>query len=332
MPVYNSGKYIERALLSALNQTFSEIEYLIIDDKGSDDSIEKVKNLLNMHPRGKDVRIWDHLINRGTGATRNTAIKEALGKYLYFMDSDDEITPDCIQILYDKMQESQVDFVAGSYDHIDIEGNKLDSGAQYTDHVFKAKEGENLSDLIYRKEMNNLPVMTWNKLYDINFLRNAQIHCLPRHIHEDVLFSYQIKLKASSCRLISNITYHYYVIPNSTTDYKNRSDEKARDVARQYYEILDFKKNILANYKNKDWYLHENSSLAFEAYYYICRIIQSPIKEKKKFIKPMLKFTIKFNEAKKINRLNLYILWIVSKLPYFLQNIFITIYNKKYYS
>lgn len=89
MPVYNVEKYVERALLSALNQTFDSIEFLIVDDKGTDRSMEIVSEIVSTHPRGKDVRIIDHVVNQGTGATKNSAIREAKGEYLFFMDSDD---------------------------------------------------------------------------------------------------------------------------------------------------------------------------------------------------------------------------------------------------
>ena len=62
MPVYNVEKYVERALLSALNQTFDSIEFLIVDDKGTDRSIEIVSEIVSTHPRGKDVRIIEHVV------------------------------------------------------------------------------------------------------------------------------------------------------------------------------------------------------------------------------------------------------------------------------
>ncbi|MDR3129792.1 MAG: glycosyltransferase [Tannerellaceae bacterium] len=114
MPVYNVAPYIEKALLSALNQTYEEIEFIVVDDKGTDNSMEIVRNIIAGHPRGKAVRIIDHPMNIGLGAGRNTAIDNARGDYLFFMDSDDEITQDCIQKLYDEMKRSNVDFVQGS--------------------------------------------------------------------------------------------------------------------------------------------------------------------------------------------------------------------------
>jgi glycosyltransferase involved in cell wall biosynthesis len=114
MPVYNVAPYIEKSLLSALDQTYEEIEFIVVDDKGTDNSMEIVRKVIDNHPRGKAVKIIEHPINIGLGAGRNSAIDNALGEYIFFMDSDDEITPDCIQKLYDEMQRSDVDFVQGS--------------------------------------------------------------------------------------------------------------------------------------------------------------------------------------------------------------------------
>lgn len=150
MPVYNVEKYVERALLSALNQTFESIEYLIIDDKGQDGSMNIVRRIVAEHPRGTDVRIVDHIINQGTGATKNTAIKEAQGEFLFFMDSDDEITPNCIHILYDKMMEVHVDFVAASFVRTDINGNILSSYI-YSDSIFR-DTNKKIADYVYNNE------------------------------------------------------------------------------------------------------------------------------------------------------------------------------------
>jgi len=183
MPVYNDAEYVERALLSALNQTYENIEFLIVNDRGTDNSMEIVNDIILRHPRGKDVRIITHPVNIGLGGTRISAIEQAKGKFLFFMDSDDELTPDCIQKLYDKMVETDVDVVCGSYSK--IRGNE---SCYFT----------------------GFHVPVWNKLYNLLFLRKNNIRPVPHHLMEDVYFYVQVLATTQSYVTIPDITYYYH--------------------------------------------------------------------------------------------------------------------------
>ena len=91
MAVYNVGKYIRMSLDSALAQTFESIEFLILDDCGTDESMDIVREYQLKHSRGKNIRILSQPHNMGIGMARNRIIDEAQGCFLYFMDSDDSI-------------------------------------------------------------------------------------------------------------------------------------------------------------------------------------------------------------------------------------------------
>lgn len=230
IPIYNVEKYVEKALLSALNQTFPNIEYLIIDDKGQDKSMDIVHRIISEHPRGKDVRIIDHIVNQGTGATKNSAIKEAQGEYLFFMDSDDEITPDCIELLYNKIIKENTDLVIGNYIRTDCSSQKIISQT-------------NLPNITIRKEyalsyLNEFYVQTWNKLYKTSILKD--IKCIPHHRNEDVWFSFQLMLKAQSVTITPQITYNYIERENSVV-----SQKMNEFYAKQYFETLEAESNIL---------------------------------------------------------------------------------------
>ena len=75
IPVYNVGLYIEKCLLSVLNQTYHNLEILVVDDLGSDNSMDVVKKIVNSHPNGYKIRIIKHPYNKGIGEARNTIIK-----------------------------------------------------------------------------------------------------------------------------------------------------------------------------------------------------------------------------------------------------------------
>jgi len=241
MPVYNVEQYIERALLSALNQTFESLEFIVVDDKGTDNSMDIVRKIISHHPRGKEVRIIDHVVNQGLGATRNSAIQEARGEYLYFMDSDDEITADCIQVLYEKMKEMPVDFVAGSSSTYGKKGNNI-KNALYDNQLFEEK----YSLAMYYFSGNPFPVQTWNKLYSLFFLRTNNISCIPYNLCEDNWFIFQVAIFSSSFRLIDSITYNYYLRDDSTVGIIKNLNQR---LANEYCGILEYKKNLLINNK-----------------------------------------------------------------------------------
>lgn len=246
MPIYNVAPYVECALLSALNQTFESIEFLLVDDRGMDNSMEIVRRIIKDHPRGKDVRIIEHPHNIGTGATKNTAIDNAQGEYLFFMDSDDEITPDCIQVLYDKMMEEKVDFVAASYRLVDSEGS-VKSLYTYKPLTIMG----NLNIIKYQYDIshpsNKISITTWNKLYDVTFLKKNGIRCIENHVNEDILFSNQIYLKACSCSLLDNITLNYLIRCDSSCGLKNK--QYNRRYLLQDLDIIQYYKKILINWK-----------------------------------------------------------------------------------
>lgn len=241
MPVYNVGKDIERALLSALGQTFASIEYLIIDDKGTDESMDIVRRIVASHPRGKDVRIIDHGVNRGTGATKNSAIAEAKGRYLYFMDSDDVIIPTCIETMYGEITRNPVDFVAASFRKVSPDGKNEISVTKLPDMT----RCEPYALAKYRKgRESRFYIMTWNKLFDLDFLRGKNISCIPHHVNEDVWFSFQLNYKTSSFTFLSVITYDWYMRANSTTHSVVNNGLKIEKI-KSYLEALAYKKEAV---------------------------------------------------------------------------------------
>ena len=98
LPVYNVEKYVENSLRSVIGQTYPDIECLIIDDCGTDRSMDVVENVLaHSNLAGKKIRILRHEKNRGLSAARNTGLDYAEGTYIFFLDSDDSIRPNCIE-------------------------------------------------------------------------------------------------------------------------------------------------------------------------------------------------------------------------------------------
>lgn len=215
IPVYNVEKYVERAVLSAINQTFTDIEVLILNDASPDNSMAKITNIIQAHPRKDVVRILSNETNQGIGAVRNSIIDHAKGKYLYFLDSDDEMAPEAIETMYNLMQQQPVDFIIASSCIVTPSG-KATKNFFYEEDIFingKNQLAKAYLDQRRKRELVQIPV--WNKLFSMDFLRTNQIKCTQGYVYEDSFFTFQTILKAGSCRLIPNMLYSYYVIDSS---------------------------------------------------------------------------------------------------------------------
>jgi len=317
IPVFNVEKYVEKALLSALNQTYDNIEYILVDDRGTDNSITIVHNILSNHSRGKNVKIIEHPKNIGLGATRNTALSAAKGKYIFFMDSDDEISSDCIKKLYMKMQTEAVDFVIGSYKRVLRTGETL---ANCINDNLCIRGHLEVAWQFFEKRNKSMPVFTWNKLYKTSFLRDNQIYCMPSHLNEDNLFSFQLFLNASSCSFIPDITYYYYDTPNSILNQSQGKNTSFR-ICKQFTEIISYEWKYAQNYRHERIYESLISHIIFYIFYLSDKIRVSKIissKEKKDFLKKITAFPISFKEILKLKRKRLFFLTaaLIFKMPF----------------
>jgi len=243
-PVYNVEKYVEKSLRSALDQDFTlPYEILVIDDRGTDQSMEIVLNLCKNHPRGNIIRVIRHNTNKGLGEARNTIIDNAYGKYLFFLDSDDWIYKNCLSKHYDIAEKTEADFTVASVNRCDEATGNIHIYTKYNDNkawyhdsvgVFMLSQGVDLS------------TTSWNKLYRMDFLRKYNIRTKHK-IYEDALFTYMIWLYSKRAACISDITICYN---NRTGSIFNSTDyiEKKINIL---CEIIDDLQNLI-NKKFKD--------------------------------------------------------------------------------
>ena len=205
IPVYNAELYIQQCLLSVLNQTYSEIEVLIIDDKGTDTSMDIVRSIKVEHPRGECIRIIENAQNQGVGISKSKLIENALGAYFFFVDDDDEISNNCIELMYNKMISADVDMVCGSH--------RIYSENKFEDFVITgdAVRGENMLIEFFHSH-NSMYI--WNKLYKTALLQKQPVYYSGRFL-EDVNMSFQIFGIVHSCCNLSDITYFHHGRPTS---------------------------------------------------------------------------------------------------------------------
>jgi len=211
IPVYNVEPYIKDSLLSALNQTMDSIEYILIDDCGSDNSMDVIKDIIKTHPRKNDIFIYNHTLNKGLSAARNTGIEKARGEFIFFMDSDDEIIEHCIELHYKAIKDINACF---SVANVKLLGAKSNHIRQIPCDIQNVSP---IDSYLNRK----WSVSACNKLYDAKFLKKNKLKFKENLLHEDILWSYQISLLAKKIAFVKEATYLYKIREGSIVTTKN---------------------------------------------------------------------------------------------------------------
>lgn len=206
VPVYNVELYIEECINSVLSQTYDTIEIIVIDDCGIDNSILYVQNLISSYRGEKSIQIVTHDHNRGLSASRNTGLAVAKGDYVFFLDSDDWIYPNCIKSLVDSIeQEEGIDYAIGDYEY--------DSQLKYPQ--LKLCTGVYSDNILSLYTQDSFYMMAWNKLYRKDFLTNNNLSFREGLIHEDLLWSYCCACVSTKIAVIKEKTLYYRIRENS---------------------------------------------------------------------------------------------------------------------
>lgn len=230
IPVYNVEKYIRLTLDSALAQTFESIEFLILDDCGTDMSMDIVRQYQQTHPRGKDIRIVRQPQNGGLGQARNRIISEAKGKYLYHLDADDSIAPGTIELLYSHAKEIDADIVYGSYEMIDeYNGQRISTLFRYPKLTF-LKEHE-FANHVYSK-YGFLQAQTWNFLIKRDIYMKNGIRHKPVNFWEDFSTTIDLPTYVTRAVLLPDITYFYYCRHGSLSNFGKRDHIDKAEIQR----------------------------------------------------------------------------------------------------
>ena len=282
IPVFRAVDYIEKTMLSALAQTFSSIEYLIIDDGSSDGSIDIVERLRLEHPRGSDIHILYNNRNCGVGVTRNRILDEAKGRYLFFLDSDDLIEPDAIGYLYEKIKKNHVDVAFGSLDRIDLVNNTPAQPYVLPDTCLL---NDDEMALYAFKNYSTFQISICNCLMNLEFLRSNNLRFVDAVFWEDLAFNYEMVTKIRRAVLLSKITYHYLCRPGSLSHYQDREQLKKAEILKNV-SILSYLKGKSKDMSNKTYLPYYCYNLEMNSFYIVCYILKYY-----KRIKPVISYS-----------------------------------------
>ncbi|MGG7078770.1 glycosyltransferase family 2 protein [Clostridium sardiniense] len=318
IPIYNVEKYLKRCIKSVLNQTLQDFELILINDGSSDSSGEicdeyiNIKNVIVIHKR-----------NEGVSSARNKGINIAKGEFLTFIDPDDCIDEDALELLYNLAKDNDAEIACYSM-------------KTYKNNILTTAPVKNYKTKIFKKEKilkeyiekGTFLYSVCNKIYANKlFANNRNRFSEDINYAEDALFNCYIMNDTNKLVFTNKQKYNYFINDNSTVKYVT---EKRLDVLKaqkaMYYFILnnhkEYTKHIIKQYVNSSIHIvidisREDNIIKKK---YILRKLKTIVNRDKEILKNIyytnLKDKICFNMIK-ISPVSLTILY---KIRFFMKN------------
>ena len=227
IPVYNVEPYLRQCLDSVINQTFKDIEIILINDCSSDNSLQIIKEY---QQKDKRIILIDLQENKGLGNARNEGLKISKGEYIAFVDSDDWVTIDYVETLYKTIKENNVDLAIANistYNNITGETKHI----KFPQIIYNNPNTKNIKAIMLKQRM------IWSscsKIYKKDFVFNNNIF-FKQTLMEDILFNYEIILKSDNIIITDKNLYYYRI---------KRSSSIMEDKNNRIYPCLNVFKNI----------------------------------------------------------------------------------------
>lgn len=209
VPVHNSSNFVETIFKNISTQTFKDFEVIIVDDHSQDNTTKAIKE------KFKNTNFEYHILlsnGNGVSAARNTGIKNAQGKYIAFIDDDDELSEDYLQVLYNTAKKNKVEVVLGSY--IEIFNHEkvpkmFKENITYNNLEIRTKLIPQTIFPINNEKEVWLPV--WRSLILKDVISNGNIKFDEKISQaEDFLFMLEILFKTKKISLISEKPIYFY--------------------------------------------------------------------------------------------------------------------------
>lgn len=254
IPVYNAEKFLPKCLDSVKNQTYKNLEIILVNDGSTD-----MSGLICDEYSQKDNRfIVLHKENGGVSSARNTGLEIAKGDYIGFVDPDDWIEPDMYEKLYQLIIEFQADISSCGYFTENVYG-KVRYHTTKSD-IIKFNRVTALNTIL---DMNSFRGITCNKLFSADLIKKAPVVNFDYDIHfgEDLLFCCEMILKSKNIVYSPTPYYHYITHDSNATIQKYGS--KKLTFLNAFEKIIDLLSTVegVDLKKYKTFYMHTNISL-----------------------------------------------------------------------
>lgn len=244
---HNTEKYLLKCIDSIINQTLSDIEIIIVDDVSTDSTPKIATELASQYD---NILFLPLTFSLGPGGARNRALQQASGEYISFIDSDDWIDLNYLEVMYNKAKQLNADIVTSSlmreYDYntsASLYKCKYDQ-----DYVFSGEIAFRIMTKEYNYGINFLP-SALNKIYRKTFLTDNLL-TFPEHIFfEDQPFSYSCTLAANKVVCVPHVVYHHYKRSGSIVQSFSKQNIDDMVTAYQMIKSYLYKNNIYEKFR-----------------------------------------------------------------------------------
>lgn len=208
IPIYNVKNYLKRSVNSVVNQSYPDIEIILVDD-GSTDGCDKLcDELVSIYRESNDIKVI-HKENGGLSSARNAGLEVASGRYIMFIDSDDYIDDMMAEQLHELLVRSKSDMSICSYVRVDEQETTL-SKCIINDEIIDIGDDTDKMEFVLRRFLEyNVTWEAWNKLYDMEIIKKNALRFRPNKeiFSEDLCFNMEYLI---CCKQIITSSYEGY--------------------------------------------------------------------------------------------------------------------------
>lgn len=293
VPVYNVENYLEKCLNSLVNQTLQEIEILVINDGSTDNSQKIIDEFQEKFPQKIKVFTKE---NGGLSDARNFGIDRAIGEFLAFVDSDDYVSENMLQEMYDLAIKNQAELVICNLQKVDENGNvtqKLTQIPNFSDKINLEKNFSVFADISY---------FACNKIFKKELFEGKRFQ---KGMHfEDIELIPQILLQ---CKTLAKIDAFHYQYLERTNSISKSHTERGLDIFKAVKNVEKFFENSIYSTKKeelKGFQILEGiyTFLAYLAFVKNDEVYQKMSSELKKFIKERKISTLEILKYKRFGK------------------------------
>ncbi|MBP5556983.1 MAG: glycosyltransferase [Bacteroidales bacterium] len=228
IPVYNAENFVCKCLHSLLNQTLKDMEIIVVDDKGPDNSIQRVRELKGKTDTEDRIKILEMPCNSGAAAARNYGLQHAKGEYVAFVDSDDWCEPTMYEVLYNAAINGDCDWCYSNIikdypnnKHFEVRQPNITSGI--------------LTPAIRKIMLTRFVAYFTTSIYKRSFLTKNNITFPSYRFSEDSYFVWLVVMHAQKFASVNEIFYHYIIQPDSVT---NTNDSTKHQQKIEVFSLL----------------------------------------------------------------------------------------------